>query len=507
MKTIKISHFGGARGENELVIYNEGASTRTNAYGIEAVVVDGRVVKYGSNDNEIPKGGYVVSGHGKGAGFISGEMAIGCAVRINGDVLEVEKDEGSKKLECEVLKAEIMERYAVRKEREDEFDTTEIEAGLVKADELIGGGCYDEAKVVLEELYYLTALSKKGEVRAIWHRPNERSAADVEATVKRLHDIGFNMILIETNYEGWANAKKCVYPFLPLRHEFENTDFDIIEEYIKCGKKYGVEIHAWVEDFFFGVEGHGCKMMELHPELIARTKDGGYLVDAYKTFIFLNPASEKVHDLLVGMYKDLLDNYDFDGLQLDYIRYPVIYSVDNSAGFEEDTIAQFLADTGIDVRTIESVHTEEWRKFNEWRADKITGYVKRIVELVNSYKAAGRNVKLSTAVFGNPQEAINLKCQNWLYWTKQGWLDFISPMAYLNDAKDVGKEVAHMVENYGEVPNVAGIAPMYNHLPVIEATKQVEECRKAGAVGVAFFEARACNDLQAEKLMKGVFRK
>ena len=62
-------------------------------------------------------------------------------------------------------------------------------------------------------------------------------------------------------------------------------------------------------------------------------------------------------------------------------------------------------------------------------------------------------------------------------------------------------------ENYGEVPNVAGIAPMYNHLPVIESTKQVEECRKAGAVGVAFFAAASFNDVQIDKLKKGVFRK
>jgi hypothetical protein len=47
---------------------------------------------------------------------------------------------------------------------------------------------------------------------------------------------------------------------------------------------------------------------------------------------------------------------------------------------------------------------------------------------------------------------------------------------------------------------------MYNKLPMIESTKQVEECRKAGAVGVAFFCAGSCNDIQLEKLKIGVFR-
>ncbi len=109
-------------------------------------------------------------------------------------------------------------------------------------------------------------------------------------------------------------------------------------------------------------------------------------------------------------------------------------------------------------------------------------------------------------MFGNPDEAIRVKCQNWLYWTKQGWLDYIFPMAYLNDAEDVEKEIRYMVENYGEVPNVSGLSPMYGHLPVIESTKQVEACRRAGAAGVAFFETKALTDLQTEKLKKGVFR-
>ena len=113
---------------------------------------------------------------------------------------------------------------------------------------------------------------------------------------------------------------------------------------------------------------------------------------------------------------------------------------------------------------------------------------------------------LSTAVFGNPDEAIRLKCQDWRYWVKQGWLDAIFPMAYLNDAEDVGAEVAYMVQNYGEAPNISGIAPMYNHLPTIESTKQVEECRKAGAVGVAFFATGSCTPEQLEKLKIGVFR-
>ena len=65
MKYYNISHFNGPRLADELVIYDTGEKTSTNAYGLEAVVAKGVITKIGSNDNIIPDGGYVISGHGK----------------------------------------------------------------------------------------------------------------------------------------------------------------------------------------------------------------------------------------------------------------------------------------------------------------------------------------------------------------------------------------------------------------------------------------------------------
>lgn len=508
MKYYNISHFNGPRLADELVIYDTGEKTSTNAYGLEAVVAKGVITKIGSNDNIIPDGGYVISGHGKGAEIIQKEFVEGAKVVLDRERqrIGIEIDKDAKLYSVNKTLSEVKERFDRLMAKKEFFDF-EKAFDLIKASgDAIEKGGLEEAKANLEEAYYLTAESKKDEIRAIWHRPWEKSSLEVEKTVKRLADAGFNLLLVETNYEGWANAKKCVYDFLPLRPGLEDTAFDLMEEFIKAGKKYGVKIHAWVEDFFFGVDGYGCKMLELRPDLIARTKDSGYLHDGWDNFIFLNPALDEVHDLLLKMYKDLLDNYDFDGIQLDYIRYPLIKGIDKSAGFEKQTKAMFKSQTGINVDKIKSLDSEEWKIFTQWRAGRVTEYVKKVVDLVNGYKSGGRNVILSTAVFGNPDEAFKLKCQNWRLWVENGWLDYIFPMAYLNHAEDVEKEIRYMVENYGKAPNISGIAPMYHHLPVIESTKQVEACRRAGAVGVAFFETRALTDMQIDKLKKGVFR-
>ncbi len=507
MKTFPISKFNGERGTDELVIYNQGVTTGTNCYGFEACVLDGRVISCGKNNNEIPEDGFVVSGHGKAAEFLIGSLCVGARAEVDEEkgVFVANIDSTAKQIEAENNLYVIRKRISQRIAEGSGFDKDGAVVLAEKAASAIEGGDFETANSLCEEAYYLTAASVKGEVRAVWHRPHERSDAEVEVTVLKLKDAGFNLILIETNYEGYANAQKCVHDFLPIRKRYEDG-FDVIDSFIRICKKNGVKIHCWFEDFFFGVEGHGCPIATLRPELMARRKDGELLHDAFDNFYFLNPALDEVHELLLGLIKEILDNYDFDGFQLDYIRYPVIRSVDRSAGFEEPTKQAFLRDTGIDADAIPNTDCNEWKCFLDWRAEKVTKYVKAVRDLILEYRKNGRDIVLSTAVFGDPVEAINLKCQNWQYWVKQGWLDAIYPMAYLNDAEDVGAEVAFMVENYGEAPNISGISPMYNKLPVIESTKQVEECRKAGAVGVAFFCAGNCTPEQLEKLKIGVFR-
>lgn len=507
MNGFKISHFNGARGADELVIYNGVGNTETNAYGIEVCVVGDRVISCGKNNNIIPEGGYVASGHGEAMQFLAANATVGAKAVIDGEsgTFMLEIDETARRIDADMQLSLIKSRYSERLSEGAEFDKTEAESLISKAEAAVGNGEYGLAKELCEEAYYITAESCRDEVRAVWHRPHEKSEEAVIATVTRLKDAGFNSILIETNYEGYANAQKCVHDFLPIRKGYEGG-FDVIDCFIKVCKREGVKIHCWFEDFFFGVEGHGCPIADIYPEYMAKRKDGGILHDAFDNFYFLNPALPEVRELLLSLVKEILDNYDFDGFQLDYIRYPVIHGVDFSAGFDEYTKREFLADTGIDIDKIPDTSCADWKKFLDWRASKVTEYVEAVRELILEYRKNGRDIELSTAVFGDPVEAINLKCQNWQYWVKQGWLDAIYPMAYLNDAEDVGSEVRYMVEKYGEAPNISGISPMYNKLPVIESTKQVEACRRAGAVGVAFFCAGNCTDIQLEKLKKGVFR-
>lgn len=63
-----------------------GASTRTNQYGFEAAVVDGKVtrVQDGVGNMTIPAGGYVLSGHGASRSWLRANAVVGTAVTLSG---------------------------------------------------------------------------------------------------------------------------------------------------------------------------------------------------------------------------------------------------------------------------------------------------------------------------------------------------------------------------------------------------------------------------------------
>ncbi|WP_371372213.1 phosphodiester glycosidase family protein [Sporomusa aerivorans] len=83
-QTVQISAVNRERGENELVLYNGlyASSTRSNNYGMEYVVVSGKVTAVNSSNSQIPEGGVVLSAHGEEAKVLSC-LQVGDAVKIN----------------------------------------------------------------------------------------------------------------------------------------------------------------------------------------------------------------------------------------------------------------------------------------------------------------------------------------------------------------------------------------------------------------------------------------
>src|SRR5699024_9479551 len=90
---------------------------------------------------------------------------------------------------------------------------------------------------------------------------------------------------------------------------------------------------------------------------------------------YIDPAHPDAVDYLVDGVTSIVENYDVDGINLDYIRYPDYNGGErqNDWGYSETSLARFAAETG---RTDRPAPDDE--EFSQWRRDQVSTMVRKI---------------------------------------------------------------------------------------------------------------------------------
>ena len=549
--------FPAYRGENQTMIYKDGwsykgaAGTGTNVYGFEAAVdANGVVVELGVNVSKIPEGGYVISGHGKGRDFIRANVVLGATVVLNEKtqtysvsttlnsyyenlVTDVEAvinaaetrmkqlydvDTAALTSYIEAVRAELVALKTVKENIELALEDSNLtEDGRVSL--LMS---YNNSQLKIEKLrqqiLVSSAESKAVSARAVWHRPIENTYDEIEANIRMYQEIGINLIFVETLYNGYSAFKSDIEEFpyhknLALTYTKGGADpvvyNDYLSAFVALCKEYGIEVHAWVENFYVGIDPL-AKVVNMHPDWIMYNDDGTYLQrNEGGLYIFIDPAKKEVQDTLIAYYNDLFEkNPDVAGLNLDYIRYPVSsreedtgFTMDAMKGFYEGVMGKtFTANQSSSREKMYNKFTQlfdkqyllggqeeadaNYQKWVDYRMGLITGYVKRIKTEIKDE----RGIILSTSVFASLQESTNAKKQDWQTWYLNGWIDLATPMAYYTNSTDVLKRVNDMILMGGNnCLYYTGIASSYSGLPAWQNKEHIEASYQAGASGYVIF--------------------
>lgn len=374
--------------------------------------------------------------------------------------------------------------------------------------------------------------------RSTWHRPCEKSYAEIEANVKMFRDIGINLVFVETFYHGCSAFKSDnqLVPYHPsLSSQYVNSKKgivygDYLSAFVACCVEYGIEVHAWVENFYVGIDS-SAGVAAAKPEWIMYNDDGSiYQRKEGGAYIFIDPANPDVQDLLIDLYKEIFEkNPKISGLNLDYIRYPVSnrsqdtgYTVSAMKGFYELLGKEFTADQLadrtkmankfkqlFDASYLKGGQTEanaNYQLWVEYRTELITDFVGRITDEVKS----DSDLLLSTAVFASLAESLDSKKADWQSWFTDGLIDIATPMAYYTTASVVCTRVQEMI-NFGgnNCLYYTGIASSYSGLPAWQNKEFIQASYDAGASGYVIFSSVQIvghQDVQ-QVLLVGVNRK
>lgn len=356
----------------------------------------------------------------------------------------------------------------------------------------------------------LTTTSPQVEGRAIWlDRGGIIACGGAEGLKKRmqkLHQAGINIVYFET-----VNAGFPIYPSKLVKRNPLITNWDPLKVAVDEGHKQGMEVHAWVWAFAVGNRRHneiinqpqeyaGPILTEagLMAEAL-RNHEGGLSVDSRQHEFWISPASTKGRAFLLDLYKEIVTNYDVDGLQLDYIRYPFQTS-GNRMGYETVGREHFAKSTG---QNLDSPDEYTGRVWTAWKTYQVSSFVQQVS---TTLKKVRPELKLSAAVFPMRREArISAIQQDWETWIDNGWIDTLSPMSYTSDPERLQELFEYVQRSPHKHPLIyPGIA--LHRLDGGQLVQHLEALRQKGGLGTTLFAGSHLDEDKANTLAAGPYK-
>lgn len=318
------------------------------------------------------------------------------------------------------------------------------------------------------------------EVRGIWLRPPETKDA-LLAAIDSLADAGFNMIFLESFYHSHT-----IYPSRVATQRPVFSGWDPLRMAVRRAHQRNMELHAWLEVLYASNPKHlpdvPSPILAEHPDWL-NVSQHPHDHSAEDGKLFLNPVHPGVKQFLNDLVRELASSYKLDGIQLDYIRYPVDDST-KAFGYDPITVRRMKEETGVNPWYTPRTDTTAWRTFVSWKAERITELVVDIRKVMD--EVAPRMV-LSAAVFADyHQDPLRqTKCQDWRSWVQGGVLDFAATMCYALSDSVRDLEMAESMA-LSRVPVVIGLVNRDLRAPAqIEAFYQAAMRHKPA--GVAWF--------------------
>jgi uncharacterized lipoprotein YddW (UPF0748 family) len=419
--------------------------------------------------------------------------------RIN-DALET-----SRQLSLEVpeekIRAMLKDAYQHKRKFESLYLGNQTQAGLDQ---------FAEARRLTLRALALTSASPRVEGRAIWLDRGTileaKNPQELKKMMLKLRQAGINIVYFET-----LNAGFPIYPSAILAPNPLVQGWDPLKVAVEEGHQLGMEVHAWVWVFAVGNQRHnplisrpasypGPVLMEggLMSEAL-RARDGSLQADNRQHEYWLDPASEKGRSLLLKVYEEIVSQYNVDGLQLDYIRYPFQTSA-TLMGFDSAGRDRFYQATGQSLDRLDDNTAKLWIA---WKTSQVSSFVRQVSERLRKIKP---NLMISAAVFPMRRESrIVAIQQDWETWIDNGWVDTLSPMSYTSDPQ----RLQGMFDYVRSSPRkrsliYPGIA--LHRLDGGQLVQQLEALRQHGGLGATLFAGAHLDQEKIETLGTGPYK-
>jgi len=282
-------------------------------------------------------------------------------------------------------------------------------------------------------------------MRGAWITTAASTALDskdnVKAMITTCKAAGINNIFVVVYNNG-----RTIYPssvmqgLIGIRQLERYAGRDPLQECIDEGKLVGIKVHAWFEyGFSSSYSANGGLIVAAKPNWAARDVNGQLVVK--NGFDWLNGIHPEVQQFMVDLFKEVVTNYNVDGVQGDD-RLPAMPS---TGGYDTYTTNLYKSENGGATPPGNSADAG-WIK---WRANKLNSFVKRLRNEVKTIKPA---VQFTMSPSPYPF-SINEYLQDWPTWVDSSWVDAVMPQCYRYTINDYDAVLTQQ-KTYYKNPNV-----------------------------------------------------
>lgn len=320
----------------------------------------------------------------------------------------------------------------------------------------------------------------EGPVRAVWvTRMDYKSPQDVSRIMDNCKDAGFNTVLFQVRGNGTVFYPSEIEPWAE-QFDFKDPGFDPLQLAIDEAHDRDMELHAWV-NVMPAWKGPNPppipnQLYNAHPDWFWYDRQGNRQPMHHKVgdrerswYVSLNPCLPEVREYLVEVFEEIVDNYDVDGLHMDYIRFPnervVPGEVMPDYPYDERTLALFKEATG---ETPDS-NPDAW---NQWRTDQVTQLVSDVHEMMRDENP---RAVLSSAA-GSVRERALHHFQDARAWMERGVIDAVFLMNYTPDVDAFSERIDPWLEIESDAAVIPGMMVRDNRPDAhMEDCKQIIE--------------------------------
>lgn len=268
-----------------------------------------------------------------------------------------------------------------------------------------------------------------GEMRGVWisyldwdKMPSEQAAyqAEVNKILNRCLELKMNTVFVQIRPDADAVYPSSYFPWsrFVTGTQGQNPGYDPLAYFIQAAHDRGLQFHAWINPF--RVTGYLNRWEQVSAESPAKR----WLTDADSSNdrwvlkqngeYYFNPAIAQVRELIVNGVREVVQNYDVDGIHFDDYFYPDVDNSDPNGWFDKpeyDASGSALS-------------------ISQWRRENVNSLVRDVYQAV---KAQDGRLQFGISPEGYVP---NLRSEKRLFsdidtWMSQpGYVDYVIPQIY-----------------------------------------------------------------------------